>query len=378
MVEERSDNQITMSSSASTSVEPALTSAEKSSVSAGTRKRYLKGKSNDEEIRKAQVTQLDVLVGRGKGAYMSEGNVRFQKLVCGQLEAYKKAAANQEKAEITARIVKTVKHSGGRFLKEDDACIGRFIEIDDRQARVKVAQALRRWRRMDEKGEFICPESDSDSKILFPETRFTVEAPSQGLNCSSDAQHTHRLDGEIGVGNPFLIRQALALMQLHQQQQLQANHDLGSSGSNVISAYGGAPAYGLQQFVLPVASAAGSINTLSAGLLSKTRMPTAKPPRLLRQQILESTKQSLAEELPSVDSTDNPRDPSHVANPSGLDLLDAGRALCALSNMSANPTSMNSSSKEDSLWNSNRNGSIKKQITPSSSRPLKKRKMKYI
>jgi hypothetical protein len=85
------------------------------------------------------VTAADVLVGRGKGAYMSEGNLRFQKLVSDHLDAYKRALKNKDKITITKEIVDQVKMCGGRFLKEE-GINGQVTEIDDRQARIKVAQ----------------------------------------------------------------------------------------------------------------------------------------------------------------------------------------------------------------------------------------------
>ncbi len=103
------------------------------------------------------MTSADVLVGRGKGNYLSEGNVRLQKLVQGKyLEAYKRARNNTQKSNITQEIVTAIQQSGGRFLKEvedeDEETLlaaksivfceegGRLLEVDDKQARIKVAQ----------------------------------------------------------------------------------------------------------------------------------------------------------------------------------------------------------------------------------------------
>ena len=96
-----------------------------------------------------RITDLDVLVGRGKGAYMSAGNLKFQELVNAQLPDYKRANKNKDKIAITNRIVQAVHNYGGRFLKEE-GLQGQVSVIDDRQARIKVAQALRRRRRIDE------------------------------------------------------------------------------------------------------------------------------------------------------------------------------------------------------------------------------------
>mmetsp|Transcript_18855 Transcript_18855/g.40585 ORF Transcript_18855/g.40585 Transcript_18855/m.40585 type:complete len:446 (+) Transcript_18855:103-1440(+) len=87
----------------------------------------------------------DVLVGRGKGAYLSEGNKRYMLLVNQFLPVYRRATNNQEKIEITKAVVAHVKRNGGRFMGVDSK--GNLNIVSDHVARIKVGQAIRRRRR---------------------------------------------------------------------------------------------------------------------------------------------------------------------------------------------------------------------------------------
>ncbi|KAL7580347.1 hypothetical protein ACA910_004377 [Epithemia clementina (nom. ined.)] len=87
---------------------------------------------------------FDVLLGRGKGSYESEGNLRFQRVIYDALPRYALAKKKQDKTRISQDILALVKINGGKFLVHK----GKLLCVaSDEQARAKVSQALRHRRR---------------------------------------------------------------------------------------------------------------------------------------------------------------------------------------------------------------------------------------
>ena len=83
----------------------------------------------------------DVLSGRGGGTNVHPGNRTFRDLINMHRRAYLKARKN-DKPSISRAIVRTIRESGGRFLKKQEKQ-GCWIEIGDDAAREKTSQALR-------------------------------------------------------------------------------------------------------------------------------------------------------------------------------------------------------------------------------------------
>ena len=81
----------------------------------------------------------DVLVGRGKLCQDHIGNVRYRSLVDKYKDRYDRSS-NFDKTAIAFMIIKIVKESTGRFLKEDSEG---WIEVDDNKARAKVSHLFR-------------------------------------------------------------------------------------------------------------------------------------------------------------------------------------------------------------------------------------------
>ena len=86
--------------------------------------------------------RFDVLFGRSSLAKTHVGNLRAVHLVEMHRRQYE-SAGKTEKTEISKQIVELVHRSGGRFIEPRD---GSFIEVDDLQARKKIAHFFRRLR----------------------------------------------------------------------------------------------------------------------------------------------------------------------------------------------------------------------------------------
>uniref|UniRef100_A0A7R9ZGE1 DUF6824 domain-containing protein n=1 Tax=Pseudictyota dubia TaxID=2749911 RepID=A0A7R9ZGE1_9STRA len=91
-----------------------------------------------------QLTNNDVLCGRGGLTNHHPGNVFFRRLVRSRQEDYLRAS-KRDKAGVARDIVDTIRKLDppGRFLKKDSANPGLWVEIGNRKAREKTSQALR-------------------------------------------------------------------------------------------------------------------------------------------------------------------------------------------------------------------------------------------
>jgi len=87
----------------------------------------------------------DVIVGKGKGAYLYEGNRRYMQIVCRYVTKYRDCTKNADKVQITKEIVDQVTCRGGRFLGQDNR--GKLYEVTEKQARVKVGQVRKQRRK---------------------------------------------------------------------------------------------------------------------------------------------------------------------------------------------------------------------------------------
>lgn len=85
--------------------------------------------------------ESDVLCGRGGGTNVHPGNKLFRDLINSHRREYLRAKKN-DKPDISRSIVRTIRETGGRFLKRDEKA-GLWFEIGDDGAREKTSQALR-------------------------------------------------------------------------------------------------------------------------------------------------------------------------------------------------------------------------------------------
>jgi hypothetical protein len=82
----------------------------------------------------------DVLSGRGGGTNLHSGNRYYRELIFNHRETYDEAS-KANKPNVSRKIVKMVRDSGGRFLRKDGQ--GLYHDIGNTSAREKTSQALR-------------------------------------------------------------------------------------------------------------------------------------------------------------------------------------------------------------------------------------------
>lgn len=124
-----------------------------------------------------QVTENDVLSGRGGATNVHVGNRVFRSLIDAHREKYLRAKKN-DKPEISRSIVNIIRRRNGSFLKKDEDS-GLFFEIGDDLAREKTSQALRqrapdhRRRIMEEDSRKISSLRSTISKSTYPNSVIT-------------------------------------------------------------------------------------------------------------------------------------------------------------------------------------------------------------
>lgn len=87
------------------------------------------------------MTENDVLCGRGGGTNSQMGNRHYRALVRDFQPTYL-MAKRREKPKMARSVVLIVRHRGGRFLRRDETD-GRLYEVGDEKAEAKTSQALR-------------------------------------------------------------------------------------------------------------------------------------------------------------------------------------------------------------------------------------------
>jgi hypothetical protein len=104
-------------------------------------------------IRQGDITVHDVLLGRGRGPNMHQGNQRYRQIIYANRDNYNKACNRTEQTRITREIVNHIKQNG-RFLKRletpkggtkkkkkrGEASSDAWVVVDDATARLKVGQ----------------------------------------------------------------------------------------------------------------------------------------------------------------------------------------------------------------------------------------------
>lgn len=90
--------------------------------------------------------ELDILLGRGRGAQNHKGNVHYRHVVETFRARYEQIPQKGAKTQLIREVVAVIYDNGGRFLKQDG--FGRWIPVDPEVARDKVSHSFRNQKRL--------------------------------------------------------------------------------------------------------------------------------------------------------------------------------------------------------------------------------------
>ena len=134
----------------------------------------------------------DVLLGRGKGSYNHEGNIRFRKLVLERACAYRANENRTFRRAMANEIIAKITKNGGKFLRPAKDTTGGWEAVSAPIARTKVKQALR-----DAAFALESPSNETSNKSsALPPAPFSLSAAAP-----SNTQH---LLGSLGAARPEL------------------------------------------------------------------------------------------------------------------------------------------------------------------------------
>eukprot|EP00536_Pseudo-nitzschia_multiseries_P004752 jgi/Psemu1/323597/estExt_fgenesh1_pg.C_820003 len=90
--------------------------------------------------------ELDILLGRGRGAQNHKGNIHYRNVVETFRSRYEQIPQKGAKTQLIREVVAVIYDNGGRFLKQDG--FGRWIPVDPEVARDKVSHSFRNQKRL--------------------------------------------------------------------------------------------------------------------------------------------------------------------------------------------------------------------------------------
>jgi len=90
--------------------------------------------------------ELDILLGRGRGAQNHKGNIHYRQVVETFRSRYEQIPQKGAKTQLIREVVAVIYDNGGRFLKLDG--FGRWIPVDPEVARDKVSHSFRNQKRL--------------------------------------------------------------------------------------------------------------------------------------------------------------------------------------------------------------------------------------
>lgn len=123
-------------------------------------------RETEQETGIREITQHDVLLGRGAACWNHIGNRRFREIVAQRLQGYESCKSRIEKMVIVSDIADVIVAEGGRFLKQDPATKTWFT-VERKCAIEKVGHAIRDKRALEQKREH---KEMLSTKILLQET----------------------------------------------------------------------------------------------------------------------------------------------------------------------------------------------------------------
>eukprot|EP00531_Pseudo-nitzschia_arenysensis_P000828 CAMPEP_0116147466 /NCGR_PEP_ID=MMETSP0329-20121206/17768_1 /TAXON_ID=697910 /ORGANISM="Pseudo-nitzschia arenysensis, Strain B593" /LENGTH=932 /DNA_ID=CAMNT_0003643393 /DNA_START=121 /DNA_END=2919 /DNA_ORIENTATION=+ len=90
--------------------------------------------------------ELDILLGRGRGAQNHKGNIHYRQVIETFRSRYEQIPQKGAKTQLIREVVAVIYDNGGRFLKQDG--FGRWIPVDPEVARDKVSHSFRNQKRL--------------------------------------------------------------------------------------------------------------------------------------------------------------------------------------------------------------------------------------
>lgn len=90
--------------------------------------------------------ELDILLGRGRGAQNHKGNIHYRNVVETFRARYEQIPQKGAKTQLIREVVAVIYDNGGRFLKQDR--FNRWIPVDPEVARDKVSHSFRNQKRL--------------------------------------------------------------------------------------------------------------------------------------------------------------------------------------------------------------------------------------
>jgi hypothetical protein len=90
--------------------------------------------------------ELDILLGRGRGAQNHNGNIHYRQVVETFRSRYEQIPQKGAKTQLIREVVAVIYDNGGRFLKKDG--FDRWIPVDPEVARDKVSHSFRNQKRL--------------------------------------------------------------------------------------------------------------------------------------------------------------------------------------------------------------------------------------
>jgi len=93
--------------------------------------------------------ELDILLGRGRGAQNHKGNIHYRQVVETFRKQYEKIPNKGEKTLFIREVVDIIYDNGGQFLKKNPSGSGKWVRINPDVAREKVSHSFRNAKRLE-------------------------------------------------------------------------------------------------------------------------------------------------------------------------------------------------------------------------------------
>jgi hypothetical protein len=139
---------------------------------------------------------LDVLMGKKKEIKKHSGNLRYQNIIADRADTYDQARRTQKTA-IAEDVLRTIKESGGRFLRADEAG---WLVVEDAVSREKISNAFRDRRKQQllvSERTKLKVQREADAALLLA----AMSAGPGGVDVSSTSKRSNYVFDEMDRGS---------------------------------------------------------------------------------------------------------------------------------------------------------------------------------